>query len=151
MVLTHKKAPCYFCSLKKSQLHICSVVCAQYAVISKWLSTFWKEFESQFLQHKLVFSAKRRFCYLLNTLTHHLLFDSTDRSLGIPAHSTVIPRRFITLYLLKLCSQEKTSKKNTQLRYSSIFEVVVFLFSLSTGNSDLFDCTFCYCISHTES
>lgn len=65
------------------------------------------------------FAADGRLPYLLETLTYRLLFDSADSRLGIPACSSVIPGRFITLNLLKPYSQEDlSSKKKTQHAYT---------------------------------
>lgn len=83
------------------------------------------------------FAADGRLPYLLETLTYRLLFDSVDSRLGIPAYSSVIPGRFITLNLLKPYSQEDPSqKKNNTLIHTQLLDIwscVVFTFLLLIG------------------
>lgn len=84
------------------------------------------------------FAADGRLPYLLETLTYRLLFDSADSRLGIPACSSVIPGRFITLNLLKPYSQEDLSskKKHNTLIHTQLLDIwscVVFTFLLFIG------------------
>lgn len=129
VVLTWKKR-LYAISVlsRKTNQYVC-IICVCNISSTCFLIINWV-FESRLLLHKLTFPADRRLSYLLNTLTCRLLFDSMDSSLGIPARSKGIPRRFITLKPLKPCSQEETSKKHTHTYthvHTQLLDIVFFV------------------------